>query len=195
MSEKKRYPYADALKLAEAIKVQLEPWCERIEIVGSLRRQKDMVGDIELLFIPKLETVVKDMFSEANSEMVDLCAKRIDYLLGVGFFEKRPSETNVFTWGPLNKLAIHKATGIAVDLFAEPNASDWARSMVIRTGPAKLNIQLIESGFRKGLRVHAYGDSLTKVVTGEVIPCASEEQFFKLCGMPWMTPRERSAVV
>jgi hypothetical protein len=41
-----------AKELAEAAKAELEPYCHRIEIAGSIRRQKPDVGDIELVCVP-----------------------------------------------------------------------------------------------------------------------------------------------
>ena len=42
-----------AKAIAEELKALLEPVCQRVEIAGSIRRQKPEVGDIELLVIPK----------------------------------------------------------------------------------------------------------------------------------------------
>src|SRR5688572_15684369 len=45
--------YIKALPIAEAWKRRLSPFCERIEIAGSIRRQKSEVKDIEIVCIPK----------------------------------------------------------------------------------------------------------------------------------------------
>jgi len=45
--------YEEALQIAEKIKAQLAPHCERIEIAGSIRRKKPFVKDIEIVAIPK----------------------------------------------------------------------------------------------------------------------------------------------
>ena len=41
--------YNKALEIAEKTKAQLAPYCERIEIAGSIRRKKPDVGDIEIV--------------------------------------------------------------------------------------------------------------------------------------------------
>jgi len=46
-----------AQTLAEALKHHLEPYCERIEIGGSIRRKKPEVKDIELICIPKFAKI------------------------------------------------------------------------------------------------------------------------------------------
>ncbi|WP_286755479.1 hypothetical protein [Roseivirga sp. UBA838] len=48
-----RIPLSYARGLAEKIKQELASHCERIEIAGSIRRQKPMVKDIEIVAIPK----------------------------------------------------------------------------------------------------------------------------------------------
>lgn len=39
--------------LAEEVRQVLAPYCEQIEIAGSIRREKAEVGDIEIICIPK----------------------------------------------------------------------------------------------------------------------------------------------
>ena len=43
--------YDQALKIAEKVKQELEPHCQRIEIAGSIRRKKQEVKDIEIVAI------------------------------------------------------------------------------------------------------------------------------------------------
>lgn len=46
-----------AQSIAEELRRELEPGCERIEIAGSIRRKKPEVKDIELCLIPKMLTL------------------------------------------------------------------------------------------------------------------------------------------
>lgn len=46
-----------AQQIAESLKVELMPYCDRIEIGGSIRRRKDEVKDIELVCIPKFAEI------------------------------------------------------------------------------------------------------------------------------------------
>jgi len=48
-----RMKLEEAQVIAEKTKALLAPYCERIEIAGSIRRKKPDVGDIELVAIPK----------------------------------------------------------------------------------------------------------------------------------------------
>ncbi len=42
-----------ALAIAAKIRTELEPFCDRIEIAGSIRRKKPNVKDVEIVAIPK----------------------------------------------------------------------------------------------------------------------------------------------
>ncbi|MDD5367477.1 MAG: hypothetical protein PHQ40_00465 [Anaerolineaceae bacterium] len=53
---KANIPRGRALVLADQFMQLIRPACERIEIAGSLRRQKTEVGDIEIVCIPKPST-------------------------------------------------------------------------------------------------------------------------------------------
>jgi DNA polymerase/3'-5' exonuclease PolX len=61
MSEGNRLDHKFASGLAIELMRILRPACDRIEIAGSLRRNKPDVGDIELVCIPKEQT---DLFGE-----------------------------------------------------------------------------------------------------------------------------------
>lgn len=45
--------HTEAYQIATRIKAELQPHCERIEIAGSIRRNKPEVKDIEIVAIPK----------------------------------------------------------------------------------------------------------------------------------------------
>src|SRR4030066_671949 len=42
-----------AQKLAQEIVDQIIPYCERIEVAGSIRRKKSEVNDVDIVLIPK----------------------------------------------------------------------------------------------------------------------------------------------
>lgn len=49
-------PLKDAKKIAVTICCKLQPFCEKINIAGSLRRLKPLVKDIEIICVPKVES-------------------------------------------------------------------------------------------------------------------------------------------
>ncbi len=53
MSQGKHRPYAEALPIARYWSEILKPYCDRLQIAGSLRREASDIGDIEFVVIPK----------------------------------------------------------------------------------------------------------------------------------------------
>lgn len=194
MNSKPKIPRKDALEVAQAIYDRLSPFCERCKVVGSLRRGKRFVGDIEILFIPKMapdtSTFFNALLGEGEAKLISMAETAINRLEKDGFLKKRLSETGVAAWGNFNKLAIHCESGIPVDLFST-TAERWWVSLVIRTGGKKTNLMLTMGANKKGLRLNAYGEGFTNLRTGEKIPCTSEEQVFDIAGVPFRRPEFR----
>ena len=66
MASGNKYPYTQARGVAELLVQAMSPFCERIEIAGSLRRKKALVSDIEICVIPKREARpdISSLFAE-----------------------------------------------------------------------------------------------------------------------------------
>ncbi len=71
MSEKTKIPWEIAMPVAEEIVERLKPCCLRIAIAGSLRRLKKQVGDIEILFVPRMTDDRGNPFIARLKEMCD----------------------------------------------------------------------------------------------------------------------------
>lgn len=179
-------PHATAVRIAESIVASLSPLCERIQIAGSLRRRKPYVGDIEILYIPRVEHRPDGLF---GSKPVSLADERIDQALATGTITKRPSKIGIYTWGDHNKLGVHVASGIGVDFFST-SAANWWVSLVVRTGSAQMNLELTTSAQRMGRSLIAYGEGV-RTADGMVMPATSEEQVFELCGVRYRSPEQR----
>ena len=186
MSDKPKWDSDEAVPVARELIELLKPYCERIEIAGSLRRQKERVGDIELLFIPRFEDRQEDMFTTAP---VNLADEKIGQLLRDGVLNKRPSVTGVYTWGSENKLALHVVSGIPVDLFSTDSERWWV-ALVIRTGSKETNISLTTGAQKRGARLNAYGSGVTWS-DGTQTRAESERHVFELCGVEYNEPNER----
>ena len=188
MSDKKKYPRADALAIAKELCDLLLPVTERLEIAGSLRREKKEVSDVEILYVPKfVNGIPKDMFEAA--EPVSAAGITLVELLGKGVLAKRPNARGSTSWGELNKLAIHVASGIPVDLFATEQSRWWV-SLVIRTGGKETNLELTTGAQRIGRKLHAYGN-VEALGGGEMLIPNSEQDVFRFCGVPYREPRMR----
>lgn len=119
-----------AQKVADAVVKQLSPYCQKIEVAGSVRRQKPQVHDIDLVLVPN------DLWNLHNK------------IMELGQVKMSGS-----------KIIRAMIGDIQVDIyFAEPKT--WATLLLIRTGSAENNIRLASLAKKKGWRLAASGDGL-----------------------------------
>jgi len=194
MIAKPKIPRADALKVARWLYDVISPFCDRCKVVGSLRRGKRTVGDIEILYVPKMapdpETFFNALLGDKEAPLISLADETINRLVREGVLAKRLSVTGTATWGDLNKLAVHVESKIPVDFFATTEAKWWV-SLVVRTGGKLSNMRLAQAALKKGMHLNAYGEGFTVRATGERIPCNSEEEVFQIAGVPYARPEFR----
>jgi DNA polymerase/3'-5' exonuclease PolX len=186
-TNKSRFDATIARVVADELVEALTPRCEQICIAGSLRRGKAEVGDIEILYVPRLGQIRSpgELFPKSGS----LADELLEQWLTQSVLTKRPNVNGVNAWGPQNKFGLHVASGIPVDLFAT-TAERWFVALVVRTGSKEMNTALAGSALRRGMQLHAYG-VLENTKTGEQIGPQSEREVFKLCGVPYREPTER----
>jgi len=154
----------DARVIAETIKDSLTPYCDRIEIVGSIRRGKSTVHDIDIVLIQKPEA-----------------ALIMDSLLsGLGLVELNGSK--------IKRLRYAKAN-ITIDIYAA-TPETWATLVLIRTGSKENNIWLCSLAKRKGCHLKANGDGLFDE-NGNRIAGDTEESIYQALDIPYQEPKER----
>lgn len=183
---KQRWPRAEALPVAREICIRLKPHCERLIVAGSLRRCSPTVGDVEILYVPRMEERPFDFFS---THMVSLADEEIARMLVDGTLTKRPSITGTTAWGEKNKLAIHRSL-IPVDLFRATDEA-WWNYLVCRTGPADSNKRIAMAAQQRGYRWSPYGSGFVRLSDGVEIPVNSESEVFEFVGMPGAEPKDR----
>jgi DNA polymerase (family 10) len=187
MGAKTKYPRSQALFAAREICQALDSACERLVVAGSLRRRKDQVGDIELLFIPKVAKVTTDLFGGTeNRPMTDAV---LQTLLDKRIITKRPNKNGHFAWGDLNKLALHFATSIPVDFFTA-SAENWWNYLVCRTGSAENNERIARAAQAKRWKWNPYGAGFTDE-HGNLVKVESEQDVFRFVGLPYLEPWQR----
>lgn len=182
------------MEVAGVIYKVLAPFCDGIEIAGSLRRKLAYVGDIEILYIPKFVLAPQGFFEAIlngeSPETKNMADYAILQLIESSILAKRKNVNGSEIWGENNKLAVHVASGIPVDLFST-TAERWAVSLVIRTGGKQTNIDLAMAAKRQGLKLHPYGDGYTNRRTGAHIRCRSESDVFSAVGLRCVPPSQR----
>lgn|SRR3990172_3077140 len=174
---KQKIPLADAEAQAKRIVELLRPFCQRVEIAGSIRRRKPEVGDIEIVAIPHQAL---DMFGTPKTN---------------------EHELNSMAWSMLGRVIkdgnkykqVELKEGINLDLFIVTPPAQWGVQFLIRTGPAEYSHKFVtrrQSGgmLPSNLKVKdgAIWHGLQKVETPE------ERDVYKVLGIPWCPPEERN---
>ncbi|NVM23792.1 MAG: hypothetical protein HWN68_18690 [Desulfobacterales bacterium] len=127
-----KIPLERAQKVATAILKYLRSHCQKdkIEVVGSIRRRKAWVNDIDLVLIPN------DLWELHNK------------IMGLGPVKMSGS-----------KIVRVTVSGIQVDIYFATEET-WATLLLIRTGSAENNILLATRAKKWGWHLAASGDGL-----------------------------------
>ena len=165
--KKIKYPYAEAYKIALGVLEQLKPFCDRVEIAGSIRRKKAEIHDIDLIAIPKPYEI--GLF---QSEIVNV----------INRWEKIMGEL------PCKFTRRLLPSGVFLDLFLVDEKS-FGQIFAIRTGSKEFNRNVLikacnQNGFKM---VDGY---LLK--EGEKYEIREEEDLFRMIGLPFVPPENRN---
>lgn len=183
MSTGTKFPLAQARRMAETLCADLAPHCTRIEIAGSIRRARPLVGDIEIVCIPKEVRV------EAGTDIFGTPLPGAVKQRDPGFVAvvKRYTSTHVKGQAATGRsVQIITRTGVKVDLFmATPD--NWGYILAIRTGSAEFSQSLAWRWKKMGYK--GQDGMLTRF--GKPVPLKEERDLFDLLGIQWVQPSER----
>ncbi len=194
-----RRPHALAVAVAEQLGGVMREWCvtlpgdaqPRMRVVGSVRRLKATVKDLEILFISKV-LKVKDRESLLG-ELREASAINVmlDSLVQAGVLAKRLKCDGSVTWGEEIRLAVHVASGLPVDFFAATR-ENWWNQLVCRTGGKEMNTAICNAAIAKGLKWATTSAGFKCRRTGKVIRTVhSERDVFAAVGMEYREPSKR----
>jgi len=116
--------------IADTVVKALEPYCEKIEVVGSVRRQKPTVRDIDLVVI------ARDRWNLDTA------------LLKLGNYKMAGK-----------KITRVEMDSIPLDIYYADEET-WATLLLIRTGSAENNRRLATLAQKRGWRLKASGEGL-----------------------------------
>lgn len=185
----KKWPVDEARAVAEEIAECLAAGCERVQVAGSIRRRKPMVGDAEVLYIPRhaVEPDPNDMFASRD---VNLADRAIADMERAGVLERRTNQLGRTTFGALIKLMRHRASGLPVDLF-EATPANWVNYLVCRTGPADSNTRIASAAKARGWKWAPYSPGFEREDGAQVRAMTSEREVFEFVGLPYAEPDGR----
>lgn len=121
---KAQIPYNEAKAIADKIVSLLSPHCERIQVAGSIRRESAIIGDIEIVCIPKPYQV--GLFE-------DWIAKEVNH------WHKVKGELE---YGKCKYTQRILPEGIKLDLFFAERGN-WGLILAIRTGSAEYSHKVL----------------------------------------------------
>ncbi len=168
MSSGEKILWHEAKYMADKIVEKLSPVCDICEIAGSVRRKKEWVGDIEIVCVPKpYETgIFQSGLAEAVSEWP--CVKG-----------ELPSK--------YSKRVL--PSGIHLDLFM-CDEDNFGNIFLIRTGDWEFSAVFMSTIMNRVGLIQKDGYAWR----GEKqISVRSEEELFKLVGVPFIEPERRNS--
>lgn len=143
------FPLSFAQKLAERIAAELEPYCDRIAIAGSIRRRKAWVNDIDLVALPKAgcegalrERIKRNTRAVISGDQTIVVELRLPGRGRAGAWPEGDGRIQLDIW-----LAHHASK----DLFA-PIPGNWGTLLLCRTGSREHNIFLAQRAQSMGLK-------------------------------------------
>jgi DNA polymerase (family 10) len=159
-----RTPLGDAWPVAQELLAMLKavPGVVAAEAAGSLRRMRPTVGDLDLLAAAKDPAAVVEAFTGA------------------------PNVARVLGKGPI-KSSVEYHSGMRAQLWVHP-PERFGTALQYATGSKDHNVRLREMALDMGLSL---SDQAFIKEDGSEILCATEEEVYKLLGLPWIAPELR----
>lgn len=184
-SQKIKYPLTYIEPIAEDVKRELEPFCTRVEIAGSIRRRRSEVGDIEIVVIPKTMSMPKqqgNLLEPGESTIVRVPG----FVNAIDKYKKVKGDPAA---GKYCQRIL--PDGIKLDIFIAEK-DNWGYILVLRTGGATFNKWLMSPS---GLPAHGYkgiAGQIVRTCDNVVMPTYEEEDVFKLLNAEFMRPEFRT---
>lgn len=173
----------EAQVIANKVRNHIAPAMDRIEIAGSVRREKPVVGDIELVAIVADREKLLQLMGDVGQTI-------------------KPSVPGVIPWIPKpdsRYIRVRLNEGMNLDLFiAKPE--NWGGLFLMRTGSAAGADGNAFNGFTPGCFARwkklSSGGRMTDVMPtmpdGTQLPVYEEQDFFDLLEMDFVPPVERT---
>jgi DNA polymerase/3'-5' exonuclease PolX len=192
MSSKIKHARAKALEVAKELTAALRELCEpeRFIFAGSLRRLKPEVGDIEVVYVPRVELLPDPADLLGNPIPTVKFDLQLAAWLKSGVISKRVGEKGGTAWGDFNKLAVHTASGIGIDFFQANKRNFWTL-LVCRTGSMESNTRVCMAAEKLRQRWNPYRGFEDRLTRELLFVPDSEEALFKHVGLPYLQPKDR----
>jgi len=172
MAKEKTIELAQARRWADKIAAELAPFCEKIEIAGSIRRRRPEVHDIDLVILTDKQAAVNARLSR-NAVDAEAC-------------------------GPRHTM-VRLANGVLVDAYFagyhqqdffrdDPCSTNWGSVLLCRTGPKEYNVRLAQRARARGMR-WVLGAGIYS--EGRLVASDTEQDIYRVLALPYARPEDR----
>ena len=167
-----RIPARLARNWGDLIVQQLTPLCERVELAGSLRRGKELVGDIDLVLLPR------PCHAEA-------CRMRIKQATTV---EKDGQQNLIVRLSNGVQVDVFFARQPETDLLGNETPGNFGSLLLCRTGSKEHNIFVAERAKRRGWHWDPYQGLFNEA---QKLVATGEREILEALDLGWIEPSRR----
>lgn len=170
---------SEAETYAQKVTETIEPLVIRQEVVGSIRRRRLEVNDIDIIAVPVSDMawrlISRTLFEKLNAALVKRGNRLIIVLLP-------KLDTSFDPWNPL------KWT-VQVDIYRADDET-WGVLELVRTGSKEHNVKLCAYAMMHHMMLSAARGVLKQ---GKVIASKTEQEIFDALGYEYVPPEQREA--
>jgi len=161
-----------ATNISKMVITQVDAWCEKIEVVGSIRRLRPFVHDIDFVVLPKAE----DSWNNLRKTVLTMLDTKPIFKQGDQVIRAL--------------LALESSEYVQID-FYRCTPDNYGSIKLMRTGSALHNVWLAKLAIKRGLRwLHTKG-----VCKGDQVLAGSDErEVFHALTLGYIEPSEREIV-
>ena len=178
------FSYSFANKIASWLISEIADGCEKVQLVGSLRRGRRSVNDIDIVAIPKIIDG-KDDSLFGNPVKENLLDKKLSHLC---LEASLILESNGPKIKKFSKLV--RGVPVPIDLYIASEATWWTL-LLIRTGSREHNIFLAKRAIDLHMQLKADGSGLL-TPGGTLLQITSEQEIYQHLRLAYRSPDERS---
>lgn len=176
-SGERRVPWEFANSIARHMVKVMNPWFDRLEIAGSVRRKREDVGDIELVGIPSQYTMggIDHAINAYGQPPV------LRY--------REAAHGGLVARGERYRALYEPDAKLNVDLFIVRPPAQWGLIFCLRTGPAEFGKNLLMRLRSRNLQ--AKDGRILSIGTRGTLNTPEEEDVFRLADLEFIPPEDR----
>lgn len=172
--------WQQANDIAVSLVDKLAPYCQKVQIAGSVRRGKPEVKDLEIVCIPRMTQT----YNLLGEPLLSSPAWQNDLNAILGAVQLKGGE---------KYKQFELPQGINLDLFCVTPPAQWGLIFTMRTGPWQFSNWVVTQRAKGGaLPSFAKVRGGAVIAYDEVMPMPEEMDFLNFCQLGWIEPKDRA---